>query len=238
MEGALAKIRPHTSSSLAHQKIPADLLRALEATLRERNTECTPTAYFAALLTTLEATLRANDTNLGEGDKLPAELYLLATIIQFVPQPIIRTNLKTLLSLTGPLFPSLLLYAPPLRSQLTIYHTILPSLDRTQLEVQGVRQTFASILHLCLDPRPKVRRKAAEVIKDVLATPPTPLVRHPYAQQVAEWLRSVLSEANSGVFTRPKSNTKGSETSAADTAIHILAFLRPVLANLPAHVSH
>jgi ribosomal RNA-processing protein 12 len=238
METALAKIRPHTSSSLAHQKIPAGLLRALEVTFRERATECTPTAYFAALLTTLEATLRTNDTKLDEGDRLPAELYLLATVIPFVPPPIIRANLKTLLSLTGPLFPSLLNHAPPLRSQLTVYHTVLLSLDRTQLDVQGVRQIFSSILQLCLDPRPKVRRKAAEVVKDVLATPPTPLARHPYAQQVAEWLQSTLSEANSGVLARPKSTTKGSELSAADTAIHILTVLRPIIANLPPHVSH
>ena len=59
---------------------------------------------------------------------------------------------------------------------------IFQSSDRSQLEAQGVRQTFASILQICIDPRPKVHKKAADLVKEVLANPPTPLVRHPYAE--------------------------------------------------------
>ena len=237
MEVVLEKIRPHTSSTLAHQKAPATLLHALEATFREQNAEGTPTAYFAALLTTIEATLQKGDVDLGDGDILPAELYLLALVIPFVSQPIIRTNLNTLLSLTRPLFPSLIHHAPPLRSQLTIYQTIFQSLDRSQLDTPGIRQAFASILHLCLDSRPKVRRKAAEVVKDVLAAPPTPLSRHPYAHQVADWTKSALADASEGALIRIKSSGKSSEAPAAEVAIHILAFLRPVFRNLPPLVS-
>ena len=55
VEATLSKIRPHTSSSLAHQKAPATLLRAIEATFHEQNTGSSATAYFAALLTTLRS---------------------------------------------------------------------------------------------------------------------------------------------------------------------------------------
>jgi len=234
MEQALAKIRIQTSSSLPHQKAPASLLVALESTFREQKTELSPTAYFAALLTTLDATIQKKEVSFNEGDVLPAELYLIALVIPFVPVPVVRANLSTLLDLTSPLFPSLLHHAPALRSQLSLYDVVFTSLDRSQLETHGIRQAFASILQLCLDPRPKVRKKAAEVIKNVLSKPPSPLVRHPYAERVAEWTQSSLKDVSQDVLVQPKSQK--SNNSSDDSAIHLLAFVRPILPNLPPSV--
>lgn len=235
MEEALAKIRPHTSSSLPHQKTPANLLIALESTFKDQHTEATSTAYFAALITTLDGTIQKKDLNLEDGSILPAELYLLALIAPFVSPPVIRSNLNTLLSLTAPLFPALNQHAPSLRSQLSLYHAIFQALDRSQLEVQGVRQAFASILRMCIDPRPKVRKKAADVVKDLIANPPTPLLRHPYAERVAEWVISSLSEVNAGPFAKGKA-AKQAAAPGAEIAIHILAFLKPAIPYLPSEV--
>jgi ribosomal RNA-processing protein 12 len=235
MEEALAKIRPHTHSKLAHQKAPASLLQAIEATFSDQNTQRTPTAYFAALVSTLDAILQKNETGLEEGDVLPAELYLLALVLPFVPSPVIRAHLQTLLSLTSPLFPELIPHAPPLRSQLTLYQTIFLSVDRSHLEVQGLRQSFASILNLCSDPRPKVRKKAAELVKEVLASPPPPLARHPYAERAAEWVRSSLAEMDASAFAR--STASRVDTTIINNLIHLLAFLRPTLPHLPPSVS-
>ncbi|KAF5380415.1 hypothetical protein D9615_004614 [Tricholomella constricta] len=230
MEEALAKIRPHTSSSLPHQKTPAVLLIALESTFKEQHTEASPTAYFAALLTTLDGTIQKKKQGSDETEVLHAELYLLALIAPFVSIAVVRANLITVLSLTGPLFPSLKEHAPALRSQLSLYHVVLQSLDRSQLETQGIRQAFASILQICIDPRPKVRKRAADVVRDVLATPPAPLARHPYSDKVAEWVKSALSDVGAGPLS--KSKAKASEATP-ETALHIVAFLRPVLAKLP-----
>jgi ribosomal RNA-processing protein 12 len=236
IETALAKIRPHTASSLAHQKAPAQLLQALELTIGQKGTERSPTAYFATLLTTLDSTVQDSRTfgtfTFGEGDVLPAELYLLALILPFVPHPVIRSNLSTILSLTAPLFPTLIPHAPPLRSQLAIYNSVYPVLERPQLEsTQGLRQSFASILHLTLDPRPKVRKKAAEVIRDVLASAPPPSVRHPYAPQVSDFILSTLTNDVSPVKGKKRGNTNGTET-----GIHILALLGPIVLTLPPSV--
>ncbi|KIY44425.1 NUC173-domain-containing protein [Fistulina hepatica ATCC 64428] len=230
MEEALAKIRPHTSSSLPHQKTPATLLLALESTFKDQNTEATPTAYFAALLTTLDGSLQ-KDPSLNEGDMLPAVLYLLALVAPHAPPAVICSNLSTILSLTSPLFPPLHEHAPPLRSQISLYHAVFQALDRSQLDSPGVRQTFASILQLCLDPRPKVRKKAAEVVKDVLAHAPPPFSRHPYAERVADWIRSSLADASS----RPVFRGKGSQadTTGSDIAISIVSLLSGILPNLP-----
>lgn len=233
METALSKIRHHTGSSLPHQKTPATLLVALESALDEQKAERTPTAYFAGLLTTLEGTLQKNDRNVGEGDVLPAELYLLAFVAPFVPTPVIRTNLETILTLTSPLFPLLSSHAPPLRSQLSLYQVVFTALDRSQLEVDGVRQAFASILQLCLDPRPKIRKKSAEVVQQVLQNPPAPLLRHTYAERVADWVQSILTQVSNDPI--PKNKSAKTHVSS-ETAIHILAFLRPILPHLPATV--
>jgi ribosomal RNA-processing protein 12 len=236
---ALSKIRPHTASSLEHQKVAASLLHAIEATLDERKTERSPTAYFAALLTALGGTLQKEASGrlgLDEGDILPAELYLLALVAPFVPPPVICGNLNTLLSHTSPLFPLLMTHAPPLRSQIGLYGSVFRALDRSQLEVQGVRQSFASILRLCLDARPKVRKRAAEVITDVLSTPPTPLIRHPYSDRVAEWVKSSLVDVTTNVLSRSKQSTSSME--GAEVALHLLSLLRPAILRLPPSVSH
>lgn len=238
LECALAKIRPHTTSPVPHQKAPATLLGALETTFKEQNTDRSPAAYFAALLTTLESTVqreKSGEFALGDGDILPAELYLLALVTPFVPAPIIRANLNTLLTLTSPLWPVLNSHAPPLRSQLSIFGAILQALDRSQLEIPAVRQSFASILQLCVDLRPKVRRKAADLVRDVLAVPPTPLARHPYGDRVAEWSLSALTEVNAGGLSKQKGKKPVADTSSI--AIHLLAFIRPLTIYLPSSVS-
>ena len=235
IEAALDKIRPHTTSALAHQKAPAQLLRALESTFDQQRTERSPAAYFAALLTTLDSTIQASISSgtpaFGEGDVLPAELYLLSLVLPFVPHPVVRSNLSTILSLTAPLFPSLVPHAPPLRSQLGIYNSVLSVLERSQLEsTQGLRQSFASILHLTLDPRPKVRKKAVEVIHVVLASAPPPSVRHPYASQVSDFVLSTLVNDISPV------KGKKADTDGTETGIHLLALLGPIVLTLPPSV--
>ncbi|TDL26142.1 NUC173-domain-containing protein [Rickenella mellea] len=234
LEAALQKIRPHKTSSVAHQKAPATLLGAVETTFKEQNTERSPTAYFAALLTTLDSTVqkeRAGQFSLAEGDLLPAELYLLALVAPHVPPPVLRTNLDTVLSLTAVLWPSLIPHAPPLRSQLSMYNAVLLALDRSQLEIPTVRQSFATILQLVGDSRPKVRRKAADLVRDVLESPPSPLVQHPYTESVAEWSLKTLAGVNAGGVGKQKG--KKSEADPTSVGIHILSFLRPVLPSLP-----
>ncbi|EJD52438.1 NUC173-domain-containing protein [Auricularia subglabra TFB-10046 SS5] len=226
---ALAKIRPHTSSGLAHQKAPAVLLQALEATLKEQKTDATPTAYFASLLTALDGLVQKDGTRaLSEGDNIPAALYLLALVAPFVPPVVLRSQLGMTVALLAPLFPALGPHAPALRSQITIFGPVTQALDAAHLNAQGVRQVFASLLELTADPRPKVRKKAAEVIKNILEDPPAPLARHPYAEQVAVWAQKTLAAAAASPI---RANDKQSD--GAEIAIHILAFLKPVCAFLP-----
>ena len=64
--------------------------------------------------------------------------------------------------------------------------------------------------------------------------PPPPLVKHPYAEKVAEWVKAALAEISSGGL--PKFKGKKADTEGSEAAIHLLALLRPVLPTLPAEV--
>ena len=131
MAYALAKIHPHTSPSLVHQKALATLFHVIKATFHEQNTEPSATAYFSALLTTLDGSRasfqssRASGSALSNSDVLPAMLYLLAAVATYVSRPVICSHLSTIITLTSPLFPALSTQAPSLRSQLVLYGNVL-----------------------------------------------------------------------------------------------------------------
>ncbi|KZV69910.1 hypothetical protein PENSPDRAFT_752960 [Peniophora sp. CONT] len=127
----------HILSNLAHKKTPATLFNALEATPDEQGAERTPTAHYAALLTTLDGTN--------------------GTCFSYVVRAHAGRAVE-LLNLTAPLFPALQPHPPTLRSQRGIYGSIFVSPDRNQLDLPAMHQSFASILQLCLDPRPKPAR--------------------------------------------------------------------------------
>ena len=236
----MSKIRPHTSSNLVHQKKPAQLLVALESTIESTSGSSTrhastltttlsslsaapaASAYYAALVTTLEGTLTRNETSLDEGEILPATLYLLAIVTPFVPPSLLRSQLATLHPILAPLLPHTNPHAPSLRSLITIFGVVISSLDSHSLDVLGVRGSFSTLVERTIDPRPKVRRKAAEVVRDILSNPPTPLQVHPWRVRVSEWACAVLD------------THKGEP----ETLIHLLAFLRMLVPGLisPEHV--
>ncbi|KAG8794506.1 hypothetical protein FRC16_010479, partial [Serendipita sp. 398] len=240
---ALAKIRPHTNSKLPHQRKPAQLLAALEATLEQNagsseNSRQSPTAYFAALITTLEECILRKELSLDEGSTLAATLYLLAMVVPFVQPTVLRANLSKLYQTLPQLLPlALPNHAPPLRSLVSIFGSICSSMDQAMIQSTlnttgntpsatsvAIRQTLSSLLELTLDHRPKVRKRAAEVVKDILDSPPSPFIVHPWSHLVANWSCAVMAQsANSSVATGKKGTGEG-----IDRMIHLLAFLRTV----------
>lgn len=215
LEDALSRLRPHTTSKLVHQKKPALLLRALEGSLPQ---PITPTAYYAALIQTLQQAVAkeiAADDALatGEGDLIPAVLYLLSTIIDWVAPAVFHAQSE--LGLLGPLFAGsadastsddhasqsiLSLFAPcaasapSLRSLMHLARRLLLTAPPAALTTGPYVATLNTLLSLSLDTRPRVRKVAQEAVRDVLKAPPPPATRHPYAERVAKWLVKVLGE--------------------------------------------
>ncbi|CAE6500168.1 unnamed protein product [Rhizoctonia solani] len=197
LEPVLDKIRIHKNSKLAHQKTPATLLIALEQTFDEQNppTPRSAVAYCAALCTTLEQAVKGRNVSLGEGDLIPATLYLLAAVLPHVPTAVVRAQLSVLLPLLAPILPTSSQHPPALRSLLSVLCSLWAPLDAPTLTgTPLLRNAWASVLQLCVDPRPKVRKKAQEVARSVLAAPPAPMLRHPYAEQTAQYLLNLLTD--------------------------------------------
>jgi len=98
----------------------------------------------------------------------------------------------------------------------------ISSLDSHSLDAPGVRNAFSTLVEHTIDPRPKVRRKAAEAVRDILSNPPPPLQVHLWRPRVAEWASAVF-EAQKG---------------EPETLIHLLAFLKMLVPGLiaPEHV--
>ncbi|CAE6439667.1 unnamed protein product [Rhizoctonia solani] len=199
LEAALDKIRIHRNSKLSHQKTPATLLIALEQTFTEQTppTARSAVAYCAALCTTLEQAVKGSSVSMGEGDIVPGALYLLATVLPHVPTPVIRSQVSVLLPLLAPLLPLSSQHPPALRSLLSVFCSLWTPLDAPTLTgTPLLRNAWASVLQLCVDPRPKVRKKAQEVVKSVLAAPPAPMLRHPYAEQTALYLLGLITDVS------------------------------------------
>ncbi|QRV82799.1 ribosomal RNA-processing protein 12 [Ceratobasidium sp. AG-Ba] len=201
---ALDKIRVHKHSKLSHQKTPAVLLIALEQTFAEQvpPTTRSPVAYCAALCTTLEQSVKAQaeagrKIGMGEGDLIPGALYILAAVLPYVPTAVMRAQLPTFLPLLAPLLPVSLDHAPALRSLLSVLSALWNPLDAPTLTgTPLLRNAWANVLQLCVDSRPKIRKKAQEVVRDVLSAPPPPMSRHPYADQTAQMLLGLITDVS------------------------------------------
>ncbi|WFD22899.1 pre-rRNA processing protein [Malassezia equina] len=209
LEQALARIRHHTTSKLQNQRMPAQLLVAIEATLAERAaSDATeevhgPTAYLLALESLLSAESVTPDVH-------ASAVYLLSTVLPHVAAGVVRAKSVALLSaVAAPL-------AEPhgasenmnarIRAALGVVEALLehvPPSDRVMLERERTWTTvWDLVLSLCIDARPKVRRRAHELVAHVLGLPAWEH-RHPYAMRTMRWAVQTLEHvaAARGVAT-------------------------------------
>jgi ribosomal RNA-processing protein 12 len=203
LELAFTKIRTQTTSGVAAVRRPATLLTAIDSTLAKQDgSAIPPSAYLVALVSTLtQLTTSTPAAAKPSGDKrelLEATLYLLSLLAPHLDQPLLRAKMS-LLSTLQPLYPSFQSTAPPLKSLIAISQPILAALSPQQLEKDlPARTVYASILSLCGDARPKVRRRAQEAVGALLSAPPPPAVSHPYAEETAGWILERLEDAVKG----------------------------------------
>lgn len=249
LEDGLSKLRPLVSSKLSHQKKPALLLKALESSLPQ---PITPTAYYAALVQTVQQAVakevKAGELEVGEGDLIPAVLYLHAIVVEFVPAAVLHAQSE--MGLLGPVFQTVdtsggllggpdegtagksivslfspcATSAPSLRSLIAIVRQLLLSAPSPAFSTSPYVAALNALLSLTLDPRPRVRKVAQEAVRDILGAPPPPAVRHPYAERVAKSLIKILSE---------RMNSEDAE----QRRIWAVGFVRIVASSWPSDVS-
>jgi len=209
LEQALARIRHLKTSKLENQRAPAQLLVAIEATLAERaapdatDEAAGPTAYLLALESLLSAESVTPDVH-------ASAVYLLSTVLPHVAPGVVRAKSVALLgAVAAPL-------AEPhgasehmnarIRAALGVVEALLehvPPQDRAVLERERTwTAVWDLVLGLCVDARPKVRRRAHELVAHVLGLPAW-AHSHPYAPRTMRWAAQTLEHvaAARGVAT-------------------------------------
>lgn len=246
----LSKLRLLKNSKLDNQKHPAQLLVAIEQSLKELNGNTAapsastsahasssprlPAEYFLALESMLErATTKDAPTKL-----LSSIFYILSLVTPYVSAAILQVRLSTLLpalvfvlSIPHPTAAAAAeSHSALLRSALAIFQDVLHFVGRNRSFLQSEAQLRASwdaTLDLCGDSRPKVRRKAQEIVSKVLSGATegvdgaasladiiyTSSKPHPYAARTAEWCNRALASVSqsSGVQQASKAKFKALE---------------------------
>ncbi|KAK4120003.1 NUC173-domain-containing protein [Parathielavia appendiculata] len=209
------------SPNLQSQKQTATVLEGIESAFKERNTEPTPTAYFAALLSLLDNKTLAQPV-----------VYLLDIVTPFAPEPLLRAKFTQILTLLAPVLSTPDADAPLIRSSIGCLEGLLLAQDAAAWEqsaaVVGPRRAVGGLLNFSLDPRPKVRKRAQEALRKILKNPPpSPSLDHPAAAMCAETaMMSLAALAEKAAQLRKEK--KGSEAVHDPELIHALQLVKTV----------
>ncbi|KAL2128247.1 hypothetical protein VTI74DRAFT_9450 [Chaetomium olivicolor] len=214
----LDKIR---SPNLQNQKQTASVLEGVESAFKERNTEPTPTAYFAALLSLLDNKSLAQPV-----------VYLLDIVTPFTPEPLLRAKFTQILTLLAPVLSQPDADAPLIRSSIGCLEGLLLAQDAPAWEMSaaviGPRRAVSGLLSFALDPRPKVRKRAQEALRKILKNPPpSPSLDHPAAAMCAETAMMSLN-ALAEKTAKLRKEKKGSEAVHDPELIHALQLVKTV----------
>jgi ribosomal RNA-processing protein 12 len=229
MEEVLGRIRAQEASKLPHIKQPAVLLKAIDATLEETQTGNSPTAYFAALSATLDSLLASSNAS---QELFSAVLYLQAAVASFVPKAVYASKSQTLASSLSAALSTLSAQAeaaPALKSLLSISQNFYAALPPSELSSLPVSQLFNTFLLLLSDGRPKLRRKAQEMVQAIAFEGNSSAYQDRVAKHVLNRIIEAAKEAR-----QPK---KRSAEAANAELLALCAFLHLVVMEWPEKVS-
>ncbi|KXL44470.1 hypothetical protein M433DRAFT_68283 [Acidomyces richmondensis BFW] len=229
LQERLDKIR--SSPKLQNQQQTAVVLNAIEDTLRSQNSEATPTAYFAALLSLLGQYISA-EKGIVNKEVAYAVVYLLDLVSSHVPAPLLRSKFAQILTALAPTITHPDAEAPILRASIGCLEALLVvqdsqawALPQSQISPRGA---VGCLLALALDHRPKVRKRAQEALNNVLRHPPSsPSLDHPAADLCAETALRRLQTAAEEARTRRKRH-KQDDQRHDPTLIHALQLIKTV----------
>ncbi|KAI1418236.1 pre-rRNA processing protein Rrp12 [Hypoxylon sp. FL1857] len=227
LEEKLDKIR---SPNLQSQQQTGVILKAVEETLKEQNTQPTPTGYFAALLALLNQSLESGKIN---KELTPSVVYLLDVVTPFAPQPLLRSKFTQILTLLAPVLLLDDAEAPLLKPSIGCLESLLLAQDSAAWKLPtneiSPRRAVAGLLNLAIDHRPKVRKRAQDALKKVLKNPPpSPSVDHPAADLCAETaMRSLAEIANKAALSRKQKKSSAEHDPAL---IHALQLVKTIAA--------
>ncbi|KAF2446900.1 NUC173-domain-containing protein [Karstenula rhodostoma CBS 690.94] len=195
LEERLVKVRDSPKGSTQYQN--AVVLAAIEDTLKQQNSEPTPTAYFAALLALLVR--QVSSDGIANKETATSVIYLLDLVTPHVPAPLLRSKFAGILPSLAPALTHPDAEAPLLRSAIGCLESLLIAQDARAWELPasqaGPRAAVGGLLQIAVDHRPKVRKRAQDALAKVLNNaPPSPSLDHPAADMCAETALKMLKD--------------------------------------------
>ncbi|SGZ38773.1 related to Ribosomal RNA-processing protein 12 [Hanseniaspora guilliermondii] len=176
LEIELSKLRKHKKSKLENQKHIAIVLEAVEENFEDISTT-TVTHYMISLLSLLDESLDSGTKEITDLTMANSAMYLLDIVFKYASPVILREKFIDLLAKIGPCITDEKTDAPLLKASIGTLENLLKSQDlktwvnKDNLQLNPLRGLNA-ILELCLDSRPKVRRRALEAIEGILSVVP------------------------------------------------------------------
>jgi ribosomal RNA-processing protein 12 len=208
------------------------VLSAVEDTLRDQNSETSPTGYFAALLALLRQSVSSTGTV--NKDLATSVVYLLDVVTPYAPQPVLRSKFSQILTNIAPALTLPEADAPLLRPSIGCLESLLVAQDSAAWELSqtqiGPRRAMAGLLNLAVDHRPKIRKRAQEALTKVLKNPPpSPSLDHPAADMCAETALKSLSDL-AAQSSQAKKQRKSGTSEHEPALIHSLQLVKTVAA--------
>ncbi|KAI5955976.1 RRP12 [Candida theae] len=172
LDGKLSKIRSQINSKLDNQKHLAIILSAVEENIEEQKNDRTPVAYFVSFLSLLDQCIQ--DEQIVDQNLAATTAYFLDLIFPFTPKALLKQKFGDILvKLSQPL--NVDAEAPLVRSTIGAIESLLLAQDNARWLTNGAVspiRAFSALIELSFDPRPKVRRRAHEAVKNILTNPP------------------------------------------------------------------
>ena len=227
------KILPESADNSAKPRTQtAIVLSAVEDTLRDQNSDNSPTGYFAALLALLRQSVSSTGTV--NKDLATSVVYLLDVVTPYAPQPLLRSKFSQILANIAPALTLPEADAPLLRPSIGCLESLLVAQDSAAWELSqtqiGPRRAMAGLLNLAVDHRPKIRKRAQEALTKVLKSPPpSPSLDHPAADMCAETALKSLSDL-AARSSQAKKQRKSGTSEHEPALIHSLQLVKTVAA--------
>lgn len=229
----LDRIRGHANSKLENQKILAVILTAVEDDLKAQNNLNSVTAYFVSFLALLNQCFDANGEII-DRSLVTSAAYFLDLIFPFVPKSLLRSKFTEILVKLAPALTNEEADAPLIKSCIGALEVLLIAQDakawKSKLNVSPWRAINA-LLDLSLDPRPKIRKRAQEAIKNILLNPPaSPTLGHVASDPCSEFaLKAVIEILNEeNLKKRNKKNSSTTNKEVNSKLIHSLKLIETI----------
>ena len=210
LEEKLSKIRKQLSSKLDNQKHIAIILTSVEENIEgyaSNDITKNIVQYIIAFMTLLDQSMNQKAHAINDLQLATSATYLLDIIFHYTPKTLLRSKFTEVLTkvapcITDPKSESLLI-----RSAIGVLEALLLAQDAqawnntNNLSVTPKRG-LQGLLELCIDARPKIRKRAQESVTQILLNPPAaPTAEHVAAHFIADFtlkqLTQVINEFNS-----------------------------------------